>query len=244
MTNTNKGLTIGEAAKQLGISIDTLRRWDKSGKLPAKKSEGGHRYYSLADLELFKKDIFALATNWMLGPAKEPESALYCPTSTEFKGRLSKLQSALEKLQDLKEYYPLIVAIVGEIGNNSFDHNLGNWPDIPGIFFSHDTNKRQIALADRGQGILRTLKRVRPNVKNDEDALHIAFTEVISGRAPEARGNGLKFVLEVVLNRAIELDFYSGGAKVSIDKDNNEVKKMKISKTDLYYSGCLALIRF
>ncbi|MFH1898987.1 MAG: hypothetical protein ABIJ82_00735, partial [Patescibacteria group bacterium] len=164
----------------------------------------------------------------------------YCPTSAEFKGRLSKLQSALEKLPDLKEYYPLIVAIVGEIGNNSFDHNLGNWPDIPGILFSYDTNKRQIALADRGQGILRTLKRVI-DIKNDEDALRIAFTEVISGRSPEARGNGLKFVLEVVLNRAIELDFYSGNAKVSI---TNEVKELKISKTDLYYSGCLALIRF
>ena len=133
---------------------------------------------------------------------------------------------------------------MGEIGNNSFDHNLGNWPDISGIFFSYDTNKRQIALADRGQGILRTLKRVKPDVRNDEDALHIAFTEVISGRSPEARGNKLKFVLEVVLNKAIEIDFYSGGAKVSVNNDNNEAKKMKICKTELYYSGCLALIKF
>lgn len=240
-----KRLSIGEAAKYLGVTSTTLRRWDKSDKFPAKRTEGGHRYYMQLDLEIYKQDTFASATEWMLGASKEPESAFYCPTSTEFKGRLSKLQTALEKLQDLKEYYPLIVAIVGEIGNNSFDHNLGNWPDISGIFFSYDTNKRQIALADRGQGILRTLKRVKPDVKNDEDALLTAFTEVISGRAPEARGNGLKFVLEVVLNRNIELDFYSGGAKVSIDnRDGNEVKKMNISKTDLYYSGCLALIKF
>jgi excisionase family DNA binding protein len=240
----NKDLTISAAAKQLGISIDTLRRWDKSGKLHAKKSAGGHRYYSQIDLELFKNDIFALATKWVLGPAIEPENTFYCPTSSEFKGRLSKLQNALEKLQDLKEYYPLIVAIVGEIGNNSFDHNLGNWPDISGIYFSYDTNKRQIALADRGQGILRTLKRVKPDVRNDEDALHVAFTEVISGRAPEARGNGLKFVLKVVLDKAIEINFHSGGAKVSITNDNKAPKKMEICKTELYYSGCLALIRF
>jgi len=236
----NKDLAIGKAAKQLDVSIDTLRRWDKSGKLPAKKSGGGHRYYPQIDLDLFKKDNFALATTWILGQAEVPESTLYCPTSSEFKGRLSKLQSALEKLEDLKEYYPLIVAIVGEIGNNSFDHNLGNWPDIPGILFSYDVNKRQIALVDRGQGVLRTLKRV-VDVKNDEDALHIAFTEIISGRAPEARGNGLKFVLEVILSRDIKLDFYSGSAEVSV---NNDTKKMEISKTDLYYSGCLALIRF
>jgi excisionase family DNA binding protein len=240
----NKDLNIGQAAKHLGISIDTLRRWDKSGKLPARRSEGGHRYYSQTDLELFKEDTLALATKWILGSAKEPEGSFYCPTSSEFKGRLSKLQSALEKLPDLTEYYPLIVAIVGEIGNNSFDHNLGNWPDISGIFFSYDTNKRQIALADRGQGVLRTLKRVKPSVKNDEDALHIAFTEVISGRAPEARGNGLKFVLEVVLSKPIDLEFYSGVAKVSVKNNTVENKKMEINKTDLYYSGCLVLIRF
>jgi len=225
----------------LGVSIDTLRRWDKSGKLPAKRSEGGHRYYSQLDLELFKQDIFALAESWIQGSAREPESVFYCPTVSEFKGRLSKLQSALEKIPDLKDYYSLVVGVVGEIGNNSFDHNLGNWPDIPGIFFSCDTNKRQIALADRGQGVLRTLKKVWPDVKNDEDALRIAFTEKISGRSPEARGNGLKFVLGVVLSRPVELEFYSGGAKATV---GNGVKKLVISKTDLYYSGCLALIRF
>ena len=237
----DKDLNISEAAKYLGFSIDTLRRWDKSGKLPAKRSEGGHRYYPQTDLELFKRDIFALATEWILGPAKEPEDAFYCPTSSEFKGRLSKMQSALEKLPDLREYFPLIVATVGEIGNNSFDHNFGNWPDISGIFFSYDVNKRQVALADRGQGILRTLKRVKPDIKNDEEALHVAFTEAISGRSPEARGNGLKFVLGVVLSRSIELDFYSGSAKATAGKG---VKKLEVSKTDLYYSGCLALIRF
>ncbi|MBU1104802.1 helix-turn-helix domain-containing protein [Candidatus Parcubacteria bacterium] len=239
--NDNKHLNIGEAARYLGVSIDTLRRWDKNGKLSAKRSEGSHRFYLETDLELFKNDTFALATNWILGPAMEPESRFYCPTSSEFKGRLSKLQSDLEKLSDLKEYYPLIVAIIGEIGNNSFDHNLGNWPDISGIFFSYDCNKRQIALADRGQGVLRTLKRIKPNIKNDEEALFTAFTEVISGRAPEARGNGLKFVLEIVLSKEIEISFFSGVAMASVTK---AVKNLNISKTDLYYSGCLVLIKF
>ena len=145
----DKELTIGETAKYLGVSIDTLRRWDKSGKLPARKSAGGHRYYSLLDLELFEQDIFALATKWLIETPKEPDTKCYCPASTEFKGRLSKLQTSLESVEDINDYYPLIVAIVGEIGNNSFDHNLGNWPDISGIFFSFDINKRQIALADK-----------------------------------------------------------------------------------------------
>lgn len=155
--------------------------------------------------------------------------------------RLSKLQSALEKLKALRNYYPLIVAIAGEIGNNSYDHNLGNWPDISGVFFAFDVNKKQIALADRGLGILRTLKRVKPSIENDEDALFTAFTEILSGRAPEARGNGLKFVREVITNSPLRLDFYSGSASVTISENDKEIK---CNKTNVYYSGCLALLKF
>lgn len=41
---------IGEAAKIRGVSIETLRRWEKSGKLKSEKTEGGHRRYRIADL--------------------------------------------------------------------------------------------------------------------------------------------------------------------------------------------------
>ncbi|MGK7876748.1 MAG: IS607 family transposase [Xenococcaceae cyanobacterium] len=44
-------ITIGEAAKLRGVSIDTLRRWEKKGKLkPEGRTEGGHRRYRVADL--------------------------------------------------------------------------------------------------------------------------------------------------------------------------------------------------
>lgn len=238
---TNKSLTIGKAAEYLNVSVDTLRRWDKSGKLLAQKSKGGHRYYAQLDLELFKQDIFALAKDWILSAPTTPKPEFYCPTSSEFRGRLSKLQVGLEKREDLRNYYPLIIAIVGEIGNNSFDHNLGNWPDIPGIYFSFDANKGQVVLTDRGQGVLRTLKKVKSSIRNDEEALRVAFTEKISGRAPESRGNGLKFVLQVILDKAIQLEFYSGGAKASVSDGD---KRLCIQKTDVYYSGCLALIRY
>ena len=38
---------IGQAAKIIGVSIDTLRRWDEDGILiPAYKTPGGTRFYS------------------------------------------------------------------------------------------------------------------------------------------------------------------------------------------------------
>jgi predicted site-specific integrase-resolvase len=43
----NRFLKIGEAAKILGVSIQTLRRWEQQGYLvPNRKSKGKTRYYS------------------------------------------------------------------------------------------------------------------------------------------------------------------------------------------------------
>ena len=231
-------LNMGKAAEYLGVSIDTLRRWDKTGKLPANRTSGGHRYYSKLQLDLYKQDIFALAKSWVLEKPLEPEDRFYCPTSMYFKGRLSKLQNDLSKTLRSEDYTALIVAITGEIGNNCFDHNLGNWPDITGMFFAYDTNKKQIAIADRGRGVLKTLRRVRPPIKNDSEALKVAFTERVSGRAPEARGNGLKLVRKIVTSNPIHLNFYSGNAQTTI------INKMAIKEQDLYYNGCIALVSY
>lgn len=49
-------LSIGKAAEYLGVSIDTLRRWEKRGRVAALRSPGGHRYFRKEDLDnLFGK---------------------------------------------------------------------------------------------------------------------------------------------------------------------------------------------
>ncbi|HCF29419.1 MAG TPA: IS607 family transposase, partial [Cyanobacteria bacterium UBA11049] len=50
MHRLEDSIQIGEAAKLRGVSIDTLRRWEKSGKIQALRTEGGHRRYRVADL--------------------------------------------------------------------------------------------------------------------------------------------------------------------------------------------------
>ena len=53
----NRFVKIGEAAKILGVSVQTLRRWEESGYLvPNRKSEGKTRYYDLNQL-IGKKNI-------------------------------------------------------------------------------------------------------------------------------------------------------------------------------------------
>ena len=237
----DKLLRINEAAEMLGVSIDTLRRWDKSGKLVAVRKDGGtHRYYLEKDLEIFASDLTKIAYEW-LETKNELPATFYCSNSAVFQARLITMQNQLAQMPRLNNIFSLIVAIAGEIGNNSFDHNLGKWPDVPGIFFGHNLQKGIIVLADRGLGILGTLKRVRPELQNHTDAVRVAFTEIITGRAPEERGNGLKFVREVIEKNSIDLFFRSGDAELRIRKPN---KELRIARSHLITPGCLAIIEF
>jgi molybdopterin-binding protein len=44
-------LTLGEAGKALGVSVDTLRRWDRDGKLRTVRDERNRRMVPSAELE-------------------------------------------------------------------------------------------------------------------------------------------------------------------------------------------------
>ncbi len=234
-------ITISDAAEMLGVSIDTLRRWDRSGKLsPVKVSDAGYRLYSRSQIGLFLNDLFGLAKDWVLR-GTEILPKFYCSNSAVFQTRLTEMHNLLMGVAELSRIFPLIVAVAGEIGNNSFDHNLGNWPDTPGIFFAYDIHKRVIVLADRGLGILATLKRVKPELHTDEEALRVAFTEILSGRAPESRGNGLKFVRKVVSENPIGLLFRTGDAELVLVKDSDV---LDIRTSPEPFRGCLALLTF
>ncbi len=234
-------LTIGQAAEYLGVSLNTLRRWDENGKLAAIKKGGGtHRHYREKDLEIFASDLMKFASEWIQSGTEFP-GTFYCPTSSIFNARLTKMEMMLMQKPGFEKLYSLITLITGEIGDNSFAHNLGKWPDTSGIFFGYDLDKRIIVLADRGLGILETLRQVRPELSNHVEAVKVAFTEFISGRAPEKRGNGLKVVREVIIEQPFSLFFTSGDAEVRI---KNPDKKFNVVRGQRIVRGCLAKIEF
>jgi len=79
---------------------------------------------------------------------------------------------------------------------------------------------RKVVLADRGQGILTTLKRVRPWLVNSNEAIRVAFTEMVSGRYPETRGNGLKFVRSIIIKNPFTLYFQTENSRLYL-KENS-----------------------
>jgi len=239
--NSESLISIGEAAMRLGVSVDTLRRWDKSGKLPAIR-KNNIRYYLEKDIDVFLNELSVIAFDWAFAKiATEIPQMFYCQDSSIFQARLMKMQDEFTRALIPDNILFLLSSITGEIGNNSFDHNLGNWIDIPGIFFGYDINKREIVLADRGQGLLKTLQRVKPNLTKHRDALKTAFTESISGRSPENRGNGLKYVRRSVLSNPIDLFYQSGDYQLEITRQNHS---MEIKKSKQIIRGCIAIIKF
>ena len=80
--NSEKLVTIGEASKLKGVSIDTLRRWEREGKILSERTDGGHRRYRLSQLLDVKDDT-------------QRKTILYCRVSTHDQKKDLETQSEL-----------------------------------------------------------------------------------------------------------------------------------------------------
>jgi excisionase family DNA binding protein len=51
MSETPDLLPIGEAARRLGVSVETIRRWDRAGKITSTRTVGGQRRFPASEVE-------------------------------------------------------------------------------------------------------------------------------------------------------------------------------------------------
>ena len=74
-------------AKKVGVSVHTLQRWDREGRLPAKRTHTNRRYYTDDDLQT------------VLGhsPEKKKLSVVYCRVSSQ--AQKPDLQNQRETLE-------------------------------------------------------------------------------------------------------------------------------------------------
>lgn len=189
-----------------------------------------------------RNNLEEVAFEWMKTNTDEAqaESEYYCKTRDVFEARNDKTPEKLIAKGMNEGLAYLIFSILGEIGNNSFDHNLANWPDVIGVFFVLEYNGKngRAIIADRGLGVLNTLKKAKSDLGSDKEALELAFTKKISSRVLENRGNGLKFVKNNVIERNLVLEFYSGNAHAHINHG------IKIDDSKNYINGCIAILNF
>ena len=176
--------------------------------------------------ELINKIILDIET-----ASKENNNDLFSKTRDVLQARIDTYVSRTNKY--------LESAVIGELGNNTFDHNLDyDANHLRGSYFSYDESGNFIVLADFGEGVRTTISRVK-TVNDDLEALKLVFTEHISSRSLENRGNGLKFVSESVIEQGWELFFQSGIAVCLIDKNG-----MSFYNSDIDIIGCLVIINF
>ena len=79
---------VKEFAERVRKSPDTLRRWDRQGRLKAKRSAGGHRYYDESDVGK------ALGIEI---PQADKKTVVYCRVSS--RSQLSDLRSQVEAMR-------------------------------------------------------------------------------------------------------------------------------------------------
>ena len=83
------------------------------------------------------------------------------------------------------------------------------------------------------------MQTVSPELSSDSEAIKTAFAKRISGRMPENRGNGLKFVLKNIQEKSWDLYYHSGKAICEI---NN--RGVYFRDSSICYYGGMALIFF
>ena len=120
----NKLLTIGETAQLIGISIDTLREWDKNGILLSfRPNSSGHRYYRSEDIENFLKkpnrandeDMAKLGEKWVMAKAPITVSpSFYCETNDTFRSPMSGFSVKIHLRIDDYLRNPVMVAQIYE----------------------------------------------------------------------------------------------------------------------------------
>ena len=99
-------LNIKEASEYLNVHPDTLRRWDKEGKLVAVKTDGGHRRYQQETLDEFIG----------IHQKEKEEAVLPVATYSRVSSHEQKAKGDLDRQsQRLSEYCAKKKIVVGEI---------------------------------------------------------------------------------------------------------------------------------
>ncbi|MFA6135747.1 MAG: hypothetical protein WC705_00025 [Candidatus Paceibacterota bacterium] len=150
---------------------------------------------------------------------------LHCESRDDFDARLSsKIRMMFKNFGMDIDDESRATSLVGELGNNVFDHNAGSWPtNIGGAIILAQLNPRkkqiEVVVADPGIGFLGSLKVINPPPQNDIEAIKLGLNGV-TGRIGEKRGDGLRIIQDWTINKFDGIvKIHSGSGLFIVNKD-------------------------
>jgi excisionase family DNA binding protein len=143
-------LTLGQAAKFLGVAQSTIRKWSDQGRVPAFYTPGGHRRYRRRDLETFlDRSGPGGSTTGPLVLVVDDDSRIreYVRVNLEMEGYLVReASSAEEALQAIDDQAPelvlLDVVMPGVDGWQMLQRMQERHGSIPVIMFSGQVDEQ------------------------------------------------------------------------------------------------------
>lgn len=132
-------LSIGKMAESIGVTVQTLRNWDKSGKLkPAYVSETGHRYYS--DEQLAK------ATGLFYQESVPKYVVGYCRVST--RKQTDNLDRQIECVQQYCISRGYCFQIISDVGSG-INYNKKGLQSLLKMVMNNEVSKIVVMYKDR-----------------------------------------------------------------------------------------------
>jgi len=149
-------LTLGQAAKFLGVAQSTIRKWSDQGRVPAFYTPGGHRRYRRRDLELFvdrSGPSGKAAGPLVLVVDDDPRLREYMRVHLELEGyTVREAESAEQALAAIEDKAPdlvlLDVVMPGVDGWQLLQKLQERHGSIPVIMFSGQVDERSAAQAE------------------------------------------------------------------------------------------------
>lgn len=140
MNNIDKKYKTGEFANLLGVSVKTLQRWDKSGKLIAKRTAGDHRYYTHSQyLEYIGESVDI--------SSEQDTTVIYARVSN--RSQKDDLENQIEFLKTFANARGIIVSeIITDIGSG-MNFNRKNWNKLIDLIQERKVKTVIIAHKDR-----------------------------------------------------------------------------------------------
>lgn len=130
-------LTISEASEFLGVSIPTLRRWEKEGRILSERTEGNHRRYD-------KNMLMSLKNK--KGKTKEKVTIGYCRvSSSDQKDDLKRQKETVSNYCAVRGYQFRIIEDIG----SGLNYNKKGLNELIELISERKTDKIVVNYKDR-----------------------------------------------------------------------------------------------